>query len=358
MHKHFADWYRYVSLEPSHEQLSRRWAGIEEIAASATGSEIPNIALAFLRAPAEESSRDLMRQRFQKHDATFPMRDNDLELAVLAGASLVQVLDTRPGAIGNLAALCLACCDLRGLHRTACLPEIIDYSSDYLSDQSRRLRRRDSGRSVKVIANEPQLTQILTVCEAPPPTNAGAAISDALRQLTSTLNELITHTSGLEEDRAQFQEESDVLWWLMGECSREVYKPFVDLAWPAAAVQLGKELADIVRVLPGPFSAQAFLYKALSVAGPKKVLKPVRLSEAIEGLDQCTVERWRFNKSMEAFCPVSLSVHMRRESGDSQGWQDAFKNKTGVAANVQLQPIDLAYQTYSELILDKTMASF
>lgn len=89
MHKNFGEWYRLVALEPDGERLQKRWAGVNawvtELRADA--ENVLETVRIFQGLPSK-TSKDAFLAVFQEQDPAFPRR-NDLELQVLAGASLV-----------------------------------------------------------------------------------------------------------------------------------------------------------------------------------------------------------------------------------------------------------------------------
>src|SRR5471032_2977151 len=91
MHRDFADWYRRVHIEPKEEVLEKRWEAIAAFHKKARPSDLCEAARVFYGLPPKhEEFLPIYRYEFKTADAAFPMRDNDAELQVLAGATLAN----------------------------------------------------------------------------------------------------------------------------------------------------------------------------------------------------------------------------------------------------------------------------
>ena len=102
VHDQFGEWYRLAKLTPEHELLARRWGGVEAFVADADESDVFDLARLFNELPVKsESFLSGFRGAFQAADAAFPMKDNDLELAVLAGACLSEITNVGDAKTGN-----------------------------------------------------------------------------------------------------------------------------------------------------------------------------------------------------------------------------------------------------------------
>ena len=94
MHKNFSEWYRLVALEPDGTKLPKRWAGVKEWATALRSSDANLLeTVRIFQGIPSKTSRDAFLATFQKQDPAFPQR-NDLELQLLAGASLVACVQS------------------------------------------------------------------------------------------------------------------------------------------------------------------------------------------------------------------------------------------------------------------------
>ena len=89
MHKNFGEWYRLVTLDPDGTKLAKRWAGVTAWVTILRKNDADILdTVRIFRGITSKTSKDAFLATFQKQDPAFPQR-NDLELQVLAGASLV-----------------------------------------------------------------------------------------------------------------------------------------------------------------------------------------------------------------------------------------------------------------------------
>src|SRR6266568_2567883 len=104
MHNHFAEWYRVAGIEPDEEKLPKRWKAIEDFPAGRTAIIALTRLFWKIGAPNQEVLADF-RAALQKADLTFRMRGNEQEIAVLAGAELVDVIERGDTGLRELSAL-------------------------------------------------------------------------------------------------------------------------------------------------------------------------------------------------------------------------------------------------------------
>ena len=62
------------------------------------------------------------------------------------------------------------------------------------------------------------------------------------------------------------QEESDILWWLFGEYSRDLEQHISELSLSASCIIVGKELADLILVFPGPIPAKTDIFLQMNTS--------------------------------------------------------------------------------------------
>ena len=72
--------------------------------------------------------------------------------------------------------------------------------------------------------------------------------------------------SRLERELTIVSEETNMLWWLISEYSRDRGASWMTVGPFATPIIAGKELADLTRVIPGPVAAAAFLDRIIRLA--------------------------------------------------------------------------------------------
>jgi hypothetical protein len=315
MHNDFSEWYRLAGIELQNDALLKRWAGVETFAAGR--DEIISLAeLFFGFYDATEQFIGNFRSPFQEADAAFRMRDNNQELSVLAGAKLVSVMEGASIELGDFAAMALVSCAAQNLRIAPCVNEIPERAARHLS-----------GRSIH--RNQIDLTT---------PSEAGGPSPEIAQ---------------IQRDLAVVGEESNVLWWIFGESSRDLNKRWSECPVPQTTLLAGKELADLTRIIPGPAAASALLDKVIKNAKPKPPAH-ILVKDAIAELPM----EWRQNfaknycpTKLLNLCPVSHSIKMSVELADGDAWVQAFQNSAKIQHGGKIAPHLLAYQVFVECLL-------
>jgi len=132
---------------------------------------------------------------------------------------------------------------------------------------------------------------------------AAEAIVDSLTKVQNGLNKCIEHSNQISQQQKLHREESDVLWWIMGEYSRDHDKPICEIKIPELYILVGKELADLISIIPGPFSAQAYLNKMLKLSSVD-FSKPIKISDAVNKADKKWRQQW--SKKLSDFDGLDL----------------------------------------------------
>lgn len=337
MHKDFAEWYRARSIEPSGELLPKRWAGIERF----TGSRDDIVSLTRLFYGLGKPSDTFLaafRAVFQDADAAFQMRGNDQELVVLAGAKLVHLIEQAEMDVASMSALSLVCAAAQNLRHPAPVADILEKAVKYL--QERSVNRSASTTTVTNTLQDKELLESIK--------DAGAPWDVFASAFENLLNE---HRS-LKLELPIIAEESNMLWWLFSEYSRDMKQAWSKLSLPAAALIAGKELADLTRIIPGPIAATAFLDKAIRRTSSKPQAK-VSVKDA---LNDTSIE-WRQQFAAESLpselldlAPISQGIRLSITAPD-ESWLAAFEQSTGLSADSKMIPFHLAYQIYLEALL-------
>jgi hypothetical protein len=141
MHVNFADWYSICTTGTetnlTEALLISRWQGIEELAKA---PEILELVRATLQRPsADRDYLGTFRQAFKDADVTFLMSGNDLEVSVLAGTLLSEILN-REALDADQASLGLLCAVGIGMHRPQWIDPFIHNAETYLGRRLRTLR--------------------------------------------------------------------------------------------------------------------------------------------------------------------------------------------------------------------------
>lgn len=367
MHPNFADWYGVVSLDPQQVPLDRRWKGIKTfVAGTDMSSALDVVRLLFGKAKRPTGFDDGFRAAFKKHDKAFLTRGNDLEMELLAGATVAHLLDAGDGKLADAVALAVVCADFQGLREKPKLAEVVDLAYEYLHKRSDSLRAQLAAPTVE--APKLNLTISTASLEETAYTTPAAvmtAITPVLKEVSSIPNRVIKVVNdvfGTLTRQMQLQrEESDMLWWLFAGQSRDLRTRMSDIGHPAASIIAGKELADLTLTLPGPVAAEALLDKMLqtTTTAVDRNHYDTSVREAVAA-DKTREWYGRLTSSDESdtlddFCTVHFALRRAADAGAGGEWVPAFEKRAGVRADAPLSPVSLAMQVYRERLLIKAM---
>src|SRR5437016_5348889 len=259
MHKYFPDWYRAAGLDPTADTLEKRWQAVEGFSKKIKLQNALELVRIFYNRPTVGADfSDRYSATFQAADPTFSTRDNAVELRVLSGATIAHIIETTRTTLTDAVALAMLCGFCRGLRQKILNSEIVQSARNYLANES--VRERDVGPSFEVKTPDTDLDELLNTLTEASTGSSLTSIQEPLRPPFEKLAEAISAlASSVNKVAGQFanaidvhREESDILWWIFGEHSRDLKKRMSELSLPFAALVSGKELADLIRVIPGP----------------------------------------------------------------------------------------------------------
>ncbi len=320
MNSYFGDWYRAAGISPEGVPLSERWQGAASFEVNA--SEISLLAQVFYQLnPSDSLFPERFRKSINESDGTFPMSGNDRELIVLTGAALDDLMTRGSRDMADLAALCLVCGAAQNI-RAAAVPQIPEIAAKYLSQRSVERAKPEKDGKEEALKLAPELQKLLL-------------------------------------DFPIVSEESNLLWWLISETSRDVNKRWNEMPLGMACVLTGKEIADLTQIIPGPIAARAFLDRAIR-SGRKRVAASTSIADIVNETDK----KWRgshFSKplpnGLQGILPLTHAVVLSVQASDDDAWQSIFKSTTGIAATEKGSPDAMAYQFYLEQLATRSFTA-
>ena len=363
MNKHFGEWYRVANIQPQHELVQARWQGVEGFCKEeGIGCcEVMELVRAFFQLQITDVFREKFIESFYDVDNAFPRSKNDAELSVLAGATLNHIAENN---VGELRIFTLLAIKSASFKRKAIVPAIFTIMNDLFYEDALAIRNIGSlGEPRIVVPATKSLKDSLKVVEesdswAPAKVIAKqlsaylVAQNKAFDQLTNSLNDSVAA-------QAVYREDSQILWWLTGGYSKDQEKPFAELRAAEAPLVIGKELADLVETLPGPYSARAVINKLLNISHEEKA--EVVLSTAINQ----TAREWRnsicntnefetISERIREIAPILAAICESLRVEKAEEWLAAYKKRTGIAAKTtKLDSVELSHQVYLECLLLK-----
>jgi hypothetical protein len=351
------NWYHVARVDVDGNELEKRWEGIEAFDKGLKLDKALDALRLFSGIPMRDGNfKEEYGAIFQQIDPTFRIRNNDLELRVLAGASTVKVLDRKYGDLSDPVALSITSVNSRGLlsNDMDMSQDVLDAALDYLLRRAIVLRSPDALSFKQTsIGKFNKAVETLGGSFTSPTAELKAALAEPFNLLHSTIGDQgalitkLTYTLNIQ------REETDILWWLLGEHSRDLEKPLTEFKLPAAALVAGKELADLTAYAPGPRSIPAIVDRALRIVSPK-LPASITVKEAVNGTPREWREGWMADTKMQVFqglCPMHSAVEKSIEASGSSDWARAFNAHGLVKVTQPIPPLDLALQIYQERIL-------
>jgi len=357
MHNNFSEWYRLVAIEPDEARLAKRWTGVSAWATAlrTRDADLLETVRIFQGIPPK-TSRDAFTANFRKLDLAFPQR-NDLELQVLAGASLVACIQSvgEDGEGLRSAVLAGAAVEASSLRANAlALDEIYREINERVHALSIEHRRRTSfdpsiisdsadeaDAAMKQVADATEFSQLKTAV-APVFQGLIAAFRGVERELQDAVHNLNCA-----------DEETDILWWIEGGCSRDTNQPW-NLLGKAAAIIAGTELADLTDLSLGPSNAAALLNRVVSES--KSDEKEVALAAFVDALpgEWAKSRTAKLEEGNLDLMPLTLATFHRAKSAPAN-WQQYFDSSSGMKSSTQMTANRVARQAYVEAILLRTL---
>jgi len=287
-HPQFADRLR-PAVVGDHRELLTRWGkAVARAVGAATLTETLRWAVVCLDLPGAREASESLRGHVRRFDPSLSADGDELAVALLAGSALAELWRSTPSALADAGALALLTGTLRG-------QRVPEHRRPFLNDATTYLARRTQARGWQQVVPLPESVASLTALNATGMrVPAGAAdiangddVEDHVNRLRVTVQALAQHQQALasayNHQLALRAEEGDIAWWVLGEHSRDYGRPLHDVAPAAVPLVVGKELADLVRVPPGPFATRAVLGRMLRLLGARR---PTTLGagEAVEAL--------------------------------------------------------------------------
>jgi hypothetical protein len=357
----FPDWFMMVHPDPSSDLVDRRWSFIEDISSEISFEDIIELARMYYGKPCR--SKEFVEEfpaLVQKHDSAFAPTHHKREIALLAGVVLANLATE-----SNLCIFSALCPQFYGLakNQSDFVKTFTPFIENVLSDRARKLRSK-----IKTISNElkqfalPDLNALTSPWEPAKFPQNGQTISTHINNLFANVKDIYDSISVLTNERLLYAEESDILWWLVGGYSRDLQLPFENNNSSLPLI-IGKELAEMVSVLPGPYSANAILERALlqSKNGKDKITIESLLSALPpKWLSMYTSELTAFNifeVSPIDLLPIHWSILRVSEDNSLASWHSSFENIFGIATKAETTPLIIAGQMYRECLLIKSFNS-
>jgi hypothetical protein len=270
MHKFFADWHKEANIDPRGLDLEGRWDCAADYSAQTSLRGLVDLVFLAYQDPADGVDEPL-RDRLKNFDQAFSMRGNDNEVALLAAAGLISVLQQDDELKTAIIAYASSSASFQGSE-----PIIADLllERDQAISRMSALRRRYSLKSsLRQSKPSQELTEAKTLVQqmADQTIPIDHRYVSAFRKIEEYQDQRIAAAvSAIDSLMRQAQtmvsslsEETNILWWLFGGRSTLLDLPFAEIPVGVRSVVLAVELADLSHTPCPPVSLSALLSRAI-----------------------------------------------------------------------------------------------
>lgn len=356
MNKNFPEWYSTANIAANDSTLESRWKGIEKFCEENINTQdVLELTRIFFNRPVEDKFRENFVNVFFEIDKAFPQK-NDLELSVLAGAALIDIIERYDG-LDDLAMLALMALSFN--NRKMFVPNILkEVNNEFIIKTSKI--RNDLGIISEIETSIPSVSKLLENFKAGAisPELAGS-FSTYFADLTKLLEEVLKSTNTNARQQQIYREDSQILWWMTGEWSRDLQKPFKEMKTAEVSFIIGKELADLVKVLPGPYASKAVLNKTLRAFSSDDQRDTILLA-AVNALNKDwklqVLKTYPADKTKE-ITPLLAAISCSLQVEKAIEWKSLYKKLTGFdPSTIKITSLEFAYQMYLECLVVKSIA--
>jgi GTPase-associated system helical domain len=352
MREEFPRWYRPVGVGDNRERLEARWKGVVTLVGNADdNNNIETMIAIALRTKPRPQAANVMsiRKTFKDIDDLFDMEGNDRELEILCGSVLATLFET-DGDMAALAALSTTTASCGGV-RTAEFPldlaGVAEAAIVRVSDARRT--RPDLGKHMTVAASNISMDEANAALKQNWTVDGAIAALKALSDLNNRANlhlaQQVNVALKAAHNFAEIQdEELQMLWWLFGNRSKKMDRPFADIPADAQTFILAAELADMTNFLPGPASVKPILSRA-GLKDRRRCSVPAAVNACEADLLRSLIDGFEPSKITQ---PLHFAIKRKLETGDETSWIAAWSSITGIDAGFSLPAIELGNLFYCE----------
>lgn len=344
----FSEWYAIVCPNPNNEQLKNRWESLQEYCRKEK-IDIKKLSTLFFGLRTDQDFINDFAEVFQKVDMTFSKKNNR-ELSLLAGVTLLQLIESEK----YTTEIALAINILTIYDQEVILPEVLDIAAEILRDitaNTRELIQENELEELSLIEVD-QLKQYNTEKGWTPDTIE--KLLSLLTKVSNNFNVIYANQVELANSLRIYKEDSNILSWLVGKWSNDLNKPLTKvIKGNEIALILGKELADLIETIPGPYAAKAFLKQMLKLC--KVDTSKSSLMDMVDILNR----EWK-SKLLEKYeligmggnTPTLLAISKSLDTNEPKVWKPFYEKITNMnPENVQRDTLEWAYQIYLECLL-------
>lgn len=312
IHPKFSHWLSLAKITPADETIRKWWAALDAFTPDR------NDVVTLVGRARQLDPKTINDTRFlpaiQQADAAF-LPTQKMGLAVLAATKLHVMIEKDDTLLDDLAKLLTAVAFPSFERHPAFLKDLSDLAESKFPDWSR-------GRADWSLVQATYVPEVDT---------------DELRCVV-----------------AVSAEETNMLWWLIGERSRDFEVPFAEISADSIGLLVAKELADLTTLLPGPPAIKAIADRAIQQGRPRAI-GPVVLAQAIRSLPDNWKTAFGTNRATQPFLPHCRITHAicGYANATATKWPGTFAGLTGWPEKHKLPVTTLANLFYRECLVSR-----
>lgn len=350
MEKNIGTWYAQANIACTSDILDKRKKSIKTyIEESVDWDFIKSIIKLFMK--GKDNKQDKFNESFAdifiKDDSAFSY-EKDKEIQLLAGIMLKEILkdNDKYNTIIELSCICLK------NYYDPPIDGIFNNIEKGFYNSLKQLRENEDNEYTKSNFGK-SLQSMLKENPSLPQPNINDEVAKQLESLKQNILNIFSDFQKMQKINNLKSEDSEVLWWMIGEWSYDLNKPFKEIDDNFIPILIGKEMADKVNVLPGPFAAKAVINKILSNYEDRQLY----VYNYAEKIEKDWLERFVKEYYIEAiadFMPILKYFNKINEIDEEDNSDDKLeKICPAIIKKAKILNKDIAYAIYLECLLSK-----
>lgn len=350
MEKNIGTWYGQANISCTSDILDKRKKSIKTfIEEEVDWDFIKNIIKLFMK--GKDNKQDKFKESFAdifiKDDSAFSY-EQDKEIQLLAGIMLNEILkdNNEYNTIIELSCICLK------NYYDPPIEGIFNNIEKNFYNSLKQLRENEDNEYIKSKFGK-SLQSMLKESPSLATANLNDEVANQLESLKQNIINIFSNFRKMQKINNLKSEDSEVLWWMIGEWSYDLNKPFKEIDDNFIPILIGKEMADKVNVLPGPFAAKAVINKILSNFKDKQ-LYVFNYAQKIEKVWlEKFVEKY-YTEAIADFTPILKYFNKIIEIDEEDRSDNQLEKECpAIIKKVEILNKDIAYSVYLECLLSK-----
>lgn len=328
----FADWYTKVEKKADVSILQKRLEAIDTIISTELDQDFWLDVLKLALGIKVSTSQKIV-EYFKTTDIAFPIRNNENITKVLANAILCFRLEEKGNQLNDKLSLAILNSQTFGAYKFVKDIPVVENAESHI-----QIRIIDDRKIENTIDDLDDLDAASS--------NAGFAMDESqVISLTTAIRQLDTQNKLL-------MEETNILWWLISETSKESRKMFAEIGLPKLAILAPLDLYNQSQFSLGIPTPYDILSKVLFIGNERKTkMKDYTIFESVEQLN--SQEKHALlnaaQNNIDEFTPCLNAVKLSLDSeGDS--WVEKFQRLNNISADTGFNVKTLSTEIYNELL--------